>query len=263
MELAVCLPMELIALYQEALERETSPMGRDILGQIIQNAFIAAERDIPVCQDTGMVVAFVEIGDEAHVDGMSLPDAINEGIRQGYREGFLRKSVVGDPLSRVNTGDNTPAVIHYGLCAGDRIRILLMLKGFGSENMGAVRMLLPSDGKEGVIQFVTETIRETGVNLCPPVFVGIGLGGTMEMAGILSKKALFRSLGQPNSSPYYCELEETLLEEINRLGIGPGGLGGRTTALRVRIETYPTHISSLPIAVTFCCHSLRQGEILL
>lgn len=242
---------------------EVSEIGREMLCRIVENAELAADKKVAICQDTGMSVVFVEIGQEVHIAGNNITEAINEGVRQAYKDGYLRKSVVMDPLNRVNTNDNTPAVIHYDIVSGENIKIQVMPKGAGSENMSAVKMLKPSDGVEGVIDFVLETVQKAGANPCPPIIVGIGLGGTMEKAAILSKKSLLRSLDEKNSSPYYSELEDLLLTKINNLGIGPQGLGGITTALGVRIETYPTHMAGLPVAVNITCHASRHKEIIL
>lgn len=242
---------------------EVSELGKEMLDKIIQNAGLAADNKIAICQDTGMSVLFIELGQDVHIVGKNLNDAINEGVRQAYNEGYLRKSVVKDPLTRQNTKDNTPAIIHYEIVPGENIRIQAMPKGAGSENMSAVKMLKPSDGVEGIIDFVIETVKKAGSNPCPPIIVGIGIGGTMEKAAILSKKALLRPLSEKNKDEYYAELEETLLIEINNLGIGPQGLGGITTALGVRIEHYPTHIASLPVAVNLSCHVSRHTEIIL
>jgi len=218
---------------------------------------VARREHLPVCQDTGMACVFVKLGQEVHVAG-DINEAIHEGVRRGYREGYLRKSVVWDPLDRVNTGDNTPAVINYELVPGDSIEITLAPKGFGSENMSAVKMLRPSDGVEGVKEFVLRTVEAAGPNPCPPIVVGIGIGGTFDRAALLAKKALIRNSDQPNPDPYYAALEEELLEKINQLGIGPQGFGGKTTALAVNIETYPTHIAGLPVAVNINCHVTRH-----
>lgn len=242
---------------------EVSEIGKEMLCRIVENAELAADNKVAICQDTGMSVVFVEIGQEVHIVGNNITEAINEGVRQAYRDGYLRKSVVLDPLNRVNTNDNTPAVIHYDIVPGENIKIQVMPKGAGSENMSAIKMLKPSDGAEGVIDFVLETVQKAGANPCPPIIVGIGLGGTMEKAAILSKKSLLRSLDEKNSNPYYSELEDLLLTKINNLGIGPQGLGGITTALGVRIETYPTHMAGLPVAVNLTCHASRHKEIIL
>lgn len=242
---------------------EVSEIGREMLSRIVENAELAADKKVAICQDTGMSVVFVEIGQEVLIAGNNITEAINEGVRQAYKDGYLRKSVVMDPLNRVNTNDNTPAVIHYDIVSGENIKLQVMPKGAGSENMSAVKMLKPSDGVEGVIDFVLETVQKAGANPCPPIIVGIGLGGTMEKAAILSKKSLLRSLDEKNSNPYYSELEDLLLTKINNLGIGPQGLGGITTALGVRIETYPTHMAGLPVAVNITCHASRHKEIIL
>ena len=237
---------------------ETSPLGKQILGQLSENLDIAAAENIPICQDTGMAIVFVKLGQKVQLEGELLEDAINEGIRQGYQEGYLRKSVVGDPLIRVNTKDNTPGIIHYEIIPGDRIDLTVAPKGFGSENMSRVYMLKPSDGVEGVKQAVLETVKLAGPNACPPIVVGVGIGGSFEKCTLLSKKALTRSMNQPSPFEHIRKLEEELLSEINHLGIGPGGLGGRMTALGVNIETYPTHIAGLPVAINICCHVNRH-----
>lgn len=242
---------------------EASEIGKEMLCRIVENAELAADKRVAICQDTGMSVVFVEIGQEVHVVGDSITEAINEGVRQAYRDGYLRKSVIMDPLNRINTNDNTPAIIHYDIVPGENIKIQVMPKGAGSENMSTIKMLKPSDGVEGVIDFVLETVQKAGANPCPPIIVGIGLGGTMEKAAILSKKSLFRSLDEKNNNPYYAELEDLLLTKINNLGIGPQGLGGITTALAVRIESYPTHMACLPVAVNITCHASRHKEIIL
>lgn len=244
-------------------EIEISEIGKEILGRIIDNAELAANRQIAICQDTGMSVVFVEIGQDVHITGGSVKDAINEGVRQAYTEGFLRKSVVEDPIRRKNTGDNTPAVIHYDIAPGENIKIQVMPKGAGSENMSAVKMLKPADGVEGIVDFVLESVQKAGSNPCPPIIVGVGIGGTMEKAALLSKKALLRPLDKENNNPYYAELENLLLNKINNLGIGPQGMGGITTALGVRIESYPTHIACLPVAVNITCHASRHKEIII
>ena len=237
---------------------ETEKLGKQILGQLQENLKIAKEKSIPICQDTGMAVVFMKIGQEVHISGGSLEDAINEGIRQGYAEGYLRKSVVRDPIDRVNTDDNTPGVIHYEVVLGDQVEITVAPKGFGSENMSRVVMLKPADGIEGVKDVILETVKMAGPNACPPVVVGVGMGGTFEKCALLAKKALTRELGSHNSIPYVKELEEEMLAKINALGIGPAGLGGNTTALGINIETYPTHIAGLPVAVNMCCHVNRH-----
>lgn len=237
---------------------EESPLGRQILNQLEQNMDIAETNQIPICQDTGMAVVFLKIGQDVHIEGCSLEDAVNEGIRQGYREGYLRKSVVGDPLLRENTKDNTPGIIHYEIVPGEAIDITVAPKGFGSENMSRVCMLKPADGIDGVKEAVLETVRLAGPNACPPIVVGVGIGGTFEKCAILAKKALTRNVDSHNSIEYVKEMEEDLLKKINHMGIGPAGLGGRITALGVNIEIYPTHIAGLPVAVNICCHVNRH-----
>jgi fumarate hydratase subunit alpha len=234
-----------------------------MLDKIIINSDIASKENMPMCQDTGMAVIFVELGQDVHIVGGSLKEAINEGIRQGYSEGYLRKSVVKDPLTRVNTGDNTPAVIHIDIVDGEELKITIAPKGFGSENMSRIKMLKPSDGVEGVKEFVLETVKIAGPNPCPPIIVGVGIGGTFEKAAELSKKALLRSIEERNNDTYYSDLEDELITKINKLGIGPQGFGGKTTALGVNIETYPTHIAGLPVAVNISCHATRHAEIVL
>lgn len=252
------------AAMEEALQKEESPVGRAVLEQILCNYKIAAEEEIPICQDTGMSVLFIDLGREVHITGAALEDAVNEGVRRAYREGYLRKSVVSDPLfDRKNTGDNTPAILHLRLVEGDKIRITAVPKGFGSENMSAVKMLKPSDGVDGVEKFVTETVANAGPNACPPVVVGVGIGGTVEQAAILSKRAVARGVGTRNESGPYAELEQRLLEQANRLGLGPGGTGGTVTALAVNVEYGPTHIAGLPVAVNICCHAARHGEAVI
>jgi fumarate hydratase subunit alpha len=245
----------------EAKEKETFPVAQNIIELLMKNADIAANENMPMCQDTGMAVVFLKIGQEVHVTGGSIEDAVNEGVRQGYEEGYLRKSVVGDPLNgRVNTKDNTPAIIHYSIVTGDDFKIIVAPKGFGSENMSQLKMLKPSEGIEGVKNFVLKVVKEAGPNACPPLVVGIGIGGTFEKSAYLAKKSLIRSTDIRNSDPFYAKLEEELLEEINKLGIGPQGFGGRTTALAVNIETYATHIAGLPVAVNINCHATRHME---
>ncbi|MBQ3124480.1 MAG: fumarate hydratase [Clostridia bacterium] len=244
---------------ENALETEKSEVSKGILEKLLLNADIADKKEVPICQDTGMAVFFVEIGKEVFVEGDTITDAINKGVSEGYTEGYLRKSVVGDPLERVNTNDNTPAVIYYDYTDGDKIRITFAPKGFGSENKGGVKMLNPSDGVDGVVDFVVETVKKAGANPCPPMVIGVGIGGTMDKAAVLSKKALTRDITQRNKNPYYGELEKTILEKVNRLGIGPQGMGGTTTALAVNIEEYPTHIAGLPVAVNINCHATRHA----
>ena len=237
---------------------ETNQLGKQILSQLEENMDIAEKESIPICQDTGMAVIFLKIGQDVHIEGGNLEDAVNEGIRQGYTEGYLRKSVVKDPIERINTKDNTPGVIHYEIAEGDKIEITVAPKGFGSENMSRICMLKPADGIEGVKEAILETVRLAGPNACPPVVVGVGIGGTFEKCALLAKKALTREIGSHNAIPYVKELEEEMLEKINQLKIGPAGLGGDTTALGVNIETYPTHIAGLPVAINMCCHVNRH-----
>ncbi|MDF9831461.1 fumarate hydratase subunit alpha [Parabacteroides sp. PF5-6] len=239
---------------------EQSPLGKDILNTLVENAQIARDETAPICQDTGMTVVFVTLGQEVHLTGGSLEEAINEGVRRGYEKGYLRKSVVRDPLDRVNTKDNTPAVIHYEIVPGDGLHITVAPKGFGSENMSGLRMLKPSQGLPGVKDFVIRTVSDAGANPCPPIIVGVGIGGTMEKSALLSKKALLRPVGERNPDPALAELEEELLQSINQLGIGPAGFGGTTTALAVNILTYATHIAGLPVAVNIGCHATRHSE---
>lgn len=258
------LPLDVEKLIVEAAEREISPFGQYSLQKIVKNIGIARENTVPMCQDTGMTLVFAEIGQDVHITGGLLDDAVNEGVRQGYQDGYLRKSMVKDPLwERVNTNDNTPAVLYTTLVAGDQLKLVVMPKGAGSENMGGIKMLKPADGLAGVKQFVVDTVCRAGGNPCPPVIVGVGIGGSMEKAALLSKVALRREAGQPNSDARYAQLEKELLAEINRLGIGPQGFGGRVTALAVHIETYPTHIATLPVAVTLNCHAARHKERVL
>lgn len=259
-EANVLLGEDVVLALEKALAREESPAGRDVLKQLLDNVEIARSERIPICQDTGFAVFFVEWGQEVHLTGGSLEEAINEGVRTGYREGYLRKSIVADPLERANTGDNTPAVIHTSLVPGDKVRITFAPKGGGSENMSALGMLKPSDGVEGVIDFVVSRIREAGPNPCPPIIVGVGLGGTFEKVALLAKKALLRPLGRPHPEPLYADLEQRILDKINNLGIGPQGFGGRITALAVHIETFPAHIASLPVAVNINCHAARHAS---
>lgn len=243
-------------------EIERNPRAKYVIKRLLENADIAENDEMAICQDTGMAVVFVTIGQEVYVDG-NLENAINEGVRIGYRDGYLRKSVVKDPLMRVNTGDNTPAVIHYDITNGDKISITVAPKGFGSENMSAVKMLKPSDGKQGVLNFVVETVNKAGGNPCPPIVVGIGIGGTMEKAAILSKKALLLPVDNVNKDEMYCDMEKELLKQINSLNIGPMGWGGDTTALGVNILTYPTHIAGLPVAVNISCHVTRHASAII
>lgn len=241
-----------------AAQSEKAPLGKQILGQLKENLEIAAEEMIPICQDTGMAVLFVEIGQEVHIEGGSLTEALQEGVRRGYTEGFLRKSVVKDPLIRENTKDNTPAVIHYDLVEGDGMKITVAPKGFGSENMSRIFMLKPANGEEGVKEAILTAVKDAGPNACPPMVVGVGIGGTFEKCALLAKKALTRPVNERSHIPYVKAMEEELLSRINQTGIGPGGLGGSTTALAVNINTYPTHIAGLPVAVNICCHVNRH-----
>ena len=243
---------------EKSVETEKSDISKGVLKNLLKNAEIAHTKEIPICQDTGMAVFFVEIGNEVTVEGDTITEAINKGVSKGYTEGYLRKSVVADPLNRVNTKDNTPAVIHYDFVRGDKIKITIAPKGFGSENKSAVKMLNPSDGLDGVIDFVTETVRKAGANPCPPMVVGVGIGGTLDKVTELSNKALTRDLDKRNENPFYADLEERLLERVNKLGIGPQGMGGTTTALAVNIEVFPTHIAGLPVAVNISCHATRH-----
>lgn len=242
----------------QASETEQSPVGKKILEQLEKNMDIAAREDIPICQDTGMAVVFLKIGQDLHIEGMNLEDAVNEGIRQGYVDGYLRKSVVRDPLQRENTKDNTPGIIHYQIVPGDQLTITVAPKGFGSENMSRVFMLKPADGIEGVKESILNTVREAGPNACPPMVVGVGIGGDFEKCAIMAKQALTRNVNEHSDIPYVKELEKEMLEKVNKLGIGPGGLGGTTTVLAVNINTYPTHIAGLPVAVNICCHVDRH-----
>lgn len=244
---------------RKAQDTEKAPLGKQILGQLQENLQIAGEDMIPICQDTGMAVVFLEIGQELHITGGSLEEAVNEGVRQGYVEGYLRKSVVKDPLIRENTKDNTPAVIHYEIVPGEQLRITIAPKGFGSENMSRIFMLKPADGIEGVKNAILTAVKDAGPNACPPMVVGVGIGGTFEKCALLAKKALTRPVNEHSTIPYVKELEEELLEKINKTGIGPGGLGGTTTALAVNINTYPTHIAGLPVAINICCHVNRHA----
>ena len=252
------LSSDMDSAMKNAAEREKSALGCQILASLQENLQIAGEEMIPICQDTGMAVVCLEIGQEVHFEGGSLEDAVNEGVRQGYTEGYLRKSVVKDPLIRENTKDNTPAVIHYSITDGDSVTITVAPKGFGSENMSRVFMLKPADGAEGVKNAVLTAVKDAGPNACPPMVVGVGIGGTFEKCAILAKKALTRPVNERSSVPYVREMEEELLQKINAMGIGPGGLGGTTTALAVNINTYPTHIAGLPVAVNICCHVNRH-----
>ena len=247
----------------DAAVRETSETGKSVLSMLSENLKVAEEKMIPICQDTGMAVVFLEIGQEVSLVGGYVEDAVNEGVREGYREGYLRKSVVADPLERTNTGDNTPAVIHTRIVPGDKVKITLAPKGFGSENMSRIYMLKPADGRAGVVDAVVDTVRAAGPNACPPVVVGVGLGGDFEYAAKMAKHALTRPVGEHSGKEHIAALEEEILDAINSLGIGPAGLGGGVTALAVNIETYPTHIAGLPLAVNICCHVNRHASVTL
>ena len=257
------LPEDVRALIDRAEKSEKSPAGRDVLRDLRENYILAEREKLPICQDTGMAVVFAELGQDAHITDGFFEDAVNEGVRQGYVNGFLRKSVVKDPLRRENTGDNTPAVIHTRLVPGDRLKLVLAPKGFGSENMSKANMFLPSCSVDEIIDFIVRTVEEAGSNPCPPVILGVGLGGTLETAALLAKKALTRPIDIRSSDPFYAELEEKALSRINALGLGPQGFGGTTTALAVNIETYPTHIAGLPCVVNVGCHVTRHAEAFL
>jgi len=256
------LEEDTIAAYEKALEMEESPVGKDIFRQLLENATIAREEGIAVCQDTGMVVVFIEMGQDVHIVGGALNEAIHEGVRQGYKDGCFRASTL-DPITRKNFGDNTPAVIHMEIVAGESMRLIVLPKGFGGEMMSQVVLFHPAVGMQGVKDFIVQRVNEAGGKTCPPGIVGVGIGGTLEKAAILAKKSLIRAVGKRNCDPALAKLEEELLEEINKLGIGPQGLGGRVTALDVHIETYPTHIASIPVAVNIQCHSIRHKEAIL
>ena len=247
-------------VFKNAVVSEKSPLGKQVLNQLNENLDIAANDMIPICQDTGMAVVFINVGQDVHFTGGNITDAINEGVRQGYVEGFLRKSVVNDPIIRENTKDNTPAVIHYNIVSGDKVDITVAPKGFGSENMSRVFMLKPADGIEGVKDAILTAVKDAGPNACPPMVIGVGIGGTFEKCALLAKKALTRNVEEESPVPYVRELEKEMLEKINKLGIGPGGLSGTQTALAINIETYPTHIAGLPVAVNMCCHVNRHAH---
>ena len=257
------LPNDVKEAIEEAEKNEKWPIANNILNKILENSQIAAAEKMPICQDTGMACVFVDIGQDVHITGGSLEEAINEGVRQGYAEGFLRKSVVKDPIHRVNTNDNTPALIYYNMVPGDKVKITVAPKGFGSENMSRIAMLKPSDGLEGVKNFVLETVRMAGPNPCPPIVIGVGIGGSFDKAAYLAKKALIRPVNENNTDEFHSNLEKELLEEVNKIGIGPQGFGGKTTALALNIETYPTHIAGLPVAVNINCHATRHKERVL
>lgn len=261
---ACCVPNDdLMRAFEESLKKEESPTGKEVLKEIIENNRLAASEMVPMCQDTGFAVVFLEIGQDVHFTGGDLREAINRGVARGYTEGYLRKSIVAHPLKRKNTGDNTPAVVHIDIVPGDKVKIAFAPKGGGSENMSTVKMLAPAAGREGVKKFVVDWVSQAGANPCPPVIVGVGLGGTFEMSAILAKKALLRSIGQRAKDPDDAKLEEEILQEINKLGIGPQGFGGRITALDVFVESFPCHIASLPVAVNIQCHSARHKETVL
>lgn len=253
-----CLNEDIKEAIESGFQNENSEIAKSVLEDILKNAEIAKAKNAPICQDTGMAVVFLEIGQDVCFTGGNLYDAVNEGVRQGYREGYLRKSVVADPIRRGNTEDNTPAIIHTEITEGDRVKMTVAPKGFGSENMSAIKMLKPSEGRDGVVDFVIDTVKNAGSNPCPPIVVGIGIGGTFEKAAILSKKALLRDIREGNPDEYYSELENELLKKINETNVGPQGFGGKTTALGVNIETFPTHIAGLPVAVNISCHVTRH-----
>ncbi|MDT8396319.1 MAG: fumarate hydratase [bacterium] len=262
MSAAYHLGDDVVKALEKGLENETSPTGKDVLNQLLENARIADEGKFPMCQDTGFAVVFVELGQDVHVAGGDLNEAIHEGVRQGYQEAYLRKSVC-HPFTRKNTGDNTPAIIHVKIVPGDRIKLTLAGKGGGSENMSRVMMLKPSDGKQGIIDYVVQRVKESGPNPCPPIIVGVGIGGTFEKAAMLAKESLLRHLGEPNPDPELAEMEQAILELVNKLGVGPAGLGGRTTSLAVHVEMHPCHIASLPVAVNINCHAHRHKELII
>lgn len=258
------LPLDVKDALEDALEKEESPLGKEILSDILRNQEIARTKEVPICQDTGFAVIFLELGQDVRIVGGDLNEALNEGVRQGYIKGYLRKSVVDDPfIERKNTGDNTPAIVHTKIVPGDKIKLILAPKGGGSENMSALAMLKPSDGIEGIKKFVLDTVDKAGSNPCPPIIVGIGIGGTIEKTTLIAKEALLRKVGGHNANPKIARLEEELLEDINKLGIGPQGFGGRVTALAVHIETFPAHIASMPVAINIQCHAARHLEAII
>lgn len=263
MEANYDLGEDVLSKFKENLQKEESPLGCEVYERLIENAKIAHEERVPMCQDTGMTVVFVEVGQDLHIRGGSLEEAINKGVALGYTNGYLRKSMVKDPFDRVNTGDNTPAIIHYEVVPGENLKITIAPKGAGSENMGTLKMCKPSDGLEGVIQFVVDTVDKAGGNPCPPIIVGVGVGGSMEKATYLAKKSLLRQTGEPNKEGRLADIEKEILKRVNNLGIGPQGFGGTTTALAVHMDVYPTHIASLPVAVNIQCHAARHKEIVL
>ena len=260
-EAAYFLPEDVTKAIKDARDKDEWKLSKEILDQILENGEIARNEEVPYCQDTGMIVVFVELGQDVHVEGGWIEDAINEGVRQGYEDGFLRKSVVNDPIERINTKDNTPAVINYSVVEGDELKITIAAKGFGSENMSRLTMLKPADGLEGVKKFILETVELAGPNPCPPIIVGVGIGGTFDKVTRIAKEVLMRPLDKYNDNPFYADLEREMEEEIAKLGIGPQGFGGRTTALRVLIDTFPTHIAGLPVAVNIQCHAARHKEV--
>lgn len=262
MDAAYFLPEDVREKLKEKRADEDWKLAQDILDKILINADIARDEQVPMCQDTGMAVVFVEIGQDVHIEGGYIEDAINEGVRQGYTEGYLRKSVVSDPIERKNTGDNTPAIIKYNIVPGDKLKITFAAKGFGSENMSRLAMLKPADGLEGVKKFILETVENAGPNPCPPIVVGVGIGGSFDKSADMAKEVLMRPLDQYNEDPFYADLERELEEKIAKLGIGPQGFGGKTTALKVAIKTYPTHIAGLPVAVNINCHATRHKEVI-
>lgn len=257
------LGQDVLQAFHTFRDKEESPLGKDILDQLIENANIAASEEVPICQDTGFAVIFIELGQDVRLIGEDVAEAVNEGVRQGYTEGYLRKSIVKDPLHRVNTGDNTPAILYTDIVPGDQVKIIVAPKGGGSENMSWIKMLKPADGAEGVKDFVIETVQFAGSNPCPPIIIGVGIGGTFDKCAQLAKKALLRELGTSHPDPYYADMEKELLDKVNNLGIGPQGLGGRTTALGVHIEMHPCHIASLPAAVNIQCHVARHKSVVI
>ncbi len=257
------IPQDIKYALKKSEATESEGISKEILSMLIKNSEIAQTERLPICQDTGMTVVFVEIGQEVQITGGNLTNAINEGVAKGYKEGYLRKSIVADPIHRINTNDNTPAIIHYNIVEGSNLYITIAPKGFGSENMSAIKMLKPSDGIEGVKSFVLQTVKSAGSNPCPPIIVGVGVGGTMEKAAIIAKQALLRDIGTNNENPYWASIETELLSEINKLNIGPSGLGGKTTALALHINTFATHIAGLPVAVNIGCHATRHASIIL
>lgn len=257
------LPHDVYDALEKAKHLEESPLGQSVLGSVLENAQIAKEKTMALCQDTGLVIVFAEVGQDVRITGGLLTEAVNEGVRQAYNDYYFRKSVVADPIERENTGDNTPAVVHVTLVEGDQLRLLLAPKGFGSENMSALRMLKPAQGIDGIKEFVVQTVMEAGGNPCPPIIVGVGIGGTMEKAALLAKRVLFRPLGSQNPKPHLARLEKELLELVNKTGVGAQGFGGTQTALAVFVDSYPTHIAGLPVAININCHAARHAEVIL